>query len=303
MTKWSVKPVIFILTSPVHPPDTFLMTIRLLELYTDLENVEQVYICANAVDAARNIIIDNFLRRNSNAQVIHCEPKGHLPCVPWVQNYINEKHSMSPIIKMDDDMFVTPNWLERLMTAWEATKNDSGLGIIAPLTPINFIGLQSMFEFLSYEYAHEFSNMFLWGGAHLGSNKHLHEFMWSKIIYDNLFNKFNKWLADKDSWWPFHGESGYVSINCILYDWRLIEKIHPLPLTEYFYIKPYYLTGRHHKAFDETIMNKCIENNELTGLVVRDAVVHHYAFHKVTAWLRNNISLHDVSNYIFTIPK
>ncbi len=272
-----INPVLMILTSPAHPVDTFIMCLRYLQRNTDLSRFKKIYICANQVGGDRFAVIQNFVRRTPNAQDIHCGPVGHHPCVPYVQNLLAKKHPDTPIIKMDDDMFVMSGWLDRLIEVYEDTKEQPDLGIILPLIPINTMGAQCLWNFMSLTYGDEFRHMWIRGQGHIGANPGYHDFIWSKVMDHHMIERFVNQLED-----PYHYFSGpyaHASINCVMYDHRLIEKAYPFPLYEAWFLD-------REKMFDESIVNREIREGRLKGLMVKDTVVHHYAFNKVEGYMR-----------------
>jgi hypothetical protein len=273
----SIKPVLMILTSPAHPVDTFIMCLRYLQRNTDLSRFKKIYICANEVPGDRFAVIQNFIRRTPNSQDIHCGPIGHHPCVPYVQNLIAKKHGDGPIIKMDDDMFVMPGWLDRLLEVYENTLDQPDLGIILPLIPINTMGIQCLWDFMSQAYGDEFRHMWIRGSGHVGANFPVHRMIWDKIMNHHMIERFVTQL--KTPYHYFTGVHAHASINCVLYDHRLIEKTYPFPLYEAWFLD-------REKMFDESIVNRVISEGRLKGLMVQDTVVHHYSFNKVEGAMR-----------------
>ena len=286
------RPVLMMLTSPKHPMETFLTVLRCLEAHTDLELFDRIYICANQVPRDRYTAIENFVRRHPNAEAIHCGPLGHHPCVPYVQNHVSEKHRDGVIIKMDDDMFVTPGWLEKLILCYEETKDDPDLGLITPLIPINTMGAQCLWDFMSRRYGAEFRHMWIREGGHIGANYPYHRMVWDKVLNDNMIERFIAGLEDTRMY--FSGPDSHVSINCMMYDARLIDRAYPFPLHEAWFLD-------REKMFDESIINRHISRGEIKGLAVLDSVVHHYAFNRVEDDIRKHFPMQKIARHILNL--
>ncbi|WP_147821924.1 hypothetical protein [Salidesulfovibrio onnuriiensis] len=282
------RPVFMMLTSPAHPVDVFLLSLRTLEQHTNLSRFKAVYICCNHVGPDRKLICDNFARRNPNAQILHCSPVGHHPCVPLFINSIVEEHWGHPIIKTDDDMFFTPGWLEKVMEQYAATRHEKDVAFVAPLVPINTMGIQPLIPFMMQRYGSTMGDALVRAG-HIGSNEKLHDVIWDSVLNDNLIERFVSGLDDPV--FEFSGPKAHISINCVCFDDRLAEKYHPLPLNEAWFLDQ-------EKCFDESMMNRVMNEHGMKGYVVQDAIVHHYCFNRLKEFMFYNYPLDRVREFV-----
>jgi len=282
------RPIFMMLTSPAHPVEVFLLSLRTLERNTDLSQFKAIYICCNQAELKRRLIAENFARRNPNVRVLHCSPIGHHPCVPLFINTIVEEHWASPIIKADDDMFFTPGWFEKVIRQYRDTVHEADLAFVAPLVPINTMGIQPLIPFMMTRYGSKMGDALVRSG-HIGSNARLHDCVWNGVLYDNLIERFISRLDDPI--YEFSGPKAHISINCVCFDHRLAEKYHPLPLNEAWFLD-------REKCFDESMMNRVMNEHGMKGYVVQDAVVHHYCFNKLKEFMFRNYPLEIVREYV-----
>ena len=223
------KPVLMMLVSLAHPVQVFYLSIKSLVRSTDFSKFEKVYFCCNAIGAEYASVINKFCKGIPNVETFYCVPSGHHPCVPMYINSTIEDHPDNPIIKVDDDMFFTPGWADRLIEHYGETLDDPDLGIIAPLIPINTQGIQCLFSYLNEAYGERFRDAVLQSPV-LNSNIKLHELVWEAAKNDYLIEKF---IARLDNpVWEFSGPYTHISINCVMFDRRLWQHFAPLPLYE-----------------------------------------------------------------------
>jgi hypothetical protein len=282
------RPVFMMLTSPAHPLKVFMLSLKTLERNTDLLKFDSVYICCNHVTPDHQAVADNFARRHPNVQVLHCSPLGHHPCVPLFINTIVEEHWGQPIVKADDDMFFTPGWLEKVLEQYHATRHERDVAFVAPLVPINTMGIQPLIPLMLERYGAKMGSALTRMG-HIGGNAMLHDCTWNGVLNDNLIERFISRLDDPIH--EFSAPDAHISINCVCFDERIAEKFHPLPLMEAWFLD-------REKFFDESAMNRCLNEGNMRGYVVQDSIVHHYGFNRLKGFLAEKYPLDVVRDYV-----
>lgn len=281
--------VLMLLTHPYRGMENFLTTMRCLERHTDLAAFDHIYLCANASLGEHLHLVQKYARRFKNIHEVHCSPPGHNPCVAHMQNLVHEKHRNDVILKMDDDIFVTPGWLPRLLETWKRHEADERVGLVAPVVPINTMGLKCLVPFFAARYGDAFLDLLV-RGPHLADNAELHAFIWDKVLTDHAVERY---LAADPA--PEHRTSGpgsHVSINCVLYDRRLIDRVYPYNLPDEWF-------DDGEKKFDESIANRLFRSGELDIVVDTRTVVHHYAFNRIYEYLSQRHSHHEVYKHVF----
>jgi hypothetical protein len=265
------SPVLMILTHPFRGVKNLLITLRCLEAYTDLRAFKKIYILANASQGEHLALIKRYVSKYPGlVQDVHCSPAGHNPCVAHMQNMVHEEHPADAIIKMDDDMFVTPGWLPPMLEAYRKLQSDPKVGLIMPVVPVNTMGAKVLMEVMCALYGDEYKDLWVRGG-HIGSNTGYHRFVWDKVLNDELIAKYLATVTE-----PLHqsqGPGSHASINCCLYDQRLMDKVFPYNLPE-----EWFPDGE--KKFDESIISRLVREGQLKTVVVKRSVVHHYAFNR-----------------------
>jgi GT2 family glycosyltransferase len=269
------KPVLMLITS--HRIDCFLLCVKCLELYTDLDRFKAVYVLANEVSDEHAVIIKAFQKRHRNVIDVHCAPRGISPSVMGMQNYILRRHQDDVIVRLDEDVFVTPRWLEHMLAAYKIHRNRSEMALVTCLSPVSRIGRQCLDRLMRQEFPDERKRL---PDLPLTKNAVYHRFIWEKILEHKLMEAY--FLLDK----PKHHYISRVDSHCMLFDDRLLRYLLPLPVKS--------------KANrpDEDKINALIKAEGLKTVVVSDAIVHHFAYREAEDYLRKHVSLDDVWWYM-----
>lgn len=267
--------VLSILTS--HRMDCFLYALRCLERHTDLSLFKAVYILANEVTAEHYAMIVNFARRHNNVEVWHAGPRG-LIMAARLQNRVLAAHPTAVHVKMDEDVFVGPHWFDRLWHLY-TTAEDRNAVLFTPFIFNNDEGDRRMRPFLEAWYGQEYTalNTACRGVVH---NPPYAAWLWNKILHDDLPARLRRAMRDN----PVQKLSGYLSINCILYDARLIRKIFPL------------------LNYDEQTINDALGKEGRYGVMTAAAQVFHYSFGAQQQHLDAVVGLHTVAAELFPDP-
>lgn len=99
-------PVLMLLTS--HRKDCFDLCLWCLEAFTDLNRFKRIYVLDNDVTEEHRESIRAFSQRHDHVAVVRCSPRGLVPAVMQAQNAILAERARDGVIKVDEDVFVTP---------------------------------------------------------------------------------------------------------------------------------------------------------------------------------------------------
>lgn len=272
-----IRPVLMVLTS--HRLDCILLCLRSLERFTQLARFKKIYVVANAVSPDHAAILNKFMHTNDNVEVIHCSPRGLVPAVNTVQNEILARHIDDVVIKMDEDVFVTPLWLEHLLEAYRVHRVREDIPIVSALAPVSPPGRFALNRFLKTAYPAERA---MFDGQVVEENWVYHRWMWEKVVSEDFVDN---WLSSGPQ--PYF-YPGFATINCVVYDRRLIEAILPLP-TQKVLGSP---------CSDEMKVNAVLHANKWKNAVVSRSIAHHYSFSKCEEYLRSHVPLDMVWSHL-----
>ena len=289
-----IQPVLMILTHPFRGVKNLLITLRCLERYTDLRAFKKIYILANCTFGEHELLIQKYVKKYPGLfQDVHCSPAGHNPCVAHMQNLVHEVHFKDVILKMDDDIFVTPGWLPPILEAYRKFQHDPTVGLVAPVVPINTMGAKILWDLMGHLYGDEFKDLLVRVG-NIALNLPFHQYIWNKVLYDGLIEKYLDTVDD-----PYHvatGNGSHASINCVLYDHRVMDKVYPYNREEEWF-------DYGEKKFDESIINRLVREGELKTVVVKRSIVHHYSFNPVQVDLSKDYPLDLIYDHLMRLGR
>lgn len=267
-----IRPVLMLLTS--HRLDCVLLCLRSLERFTTLSRFKKIYVIANAVSPDHSAILNRFMHTHDNVEVIHCSPRGLVPAVNAVQNEILGRHVDDVIIEMDEDVFVTPLWLEHLLEGYRAHRMTDDIPIVSALSPVSPSGRFALNRHLKANYAAERA---MFEGEVVEENWVYHRWMWEKVAHEEFVEA---WLASNPQ--PYF-YAGFATTNCVAYDYRLMEAMLPLPMG---------VEGQ--SLSEEMTVNSVLGARKWKNAVVSRAIAHHYSFSKCEEYLRSHVPLDTV---------
>jgi hypothetical protein len=131
-------------------------------------------------------------------------------------------------------------------------------------------------------------------GPDIGNNTAYQQFVWDKVLGDDLIAKYLATVAADDPCHVASGPGSHLSINCVLYDHRVIDKIYPYNLPE-----EWFPDGE--KKFDESIVNRLVREGELKNIIVRRSIVHHYAFNRAQVDIMQSHPIDRVYDYLMRL--
>lgn len=268
-----IRPVLMLFTS--HRVDCFLLCIKCLELYTNLDRFKKIYVVANDVGDEHSVIVKSFQRRHPNVIDVHATPRGQIPAMVSMENFILERHKQDVVLRLSEDVFVTPHWLDRLLGSYKMHRGHEGIAAVSAVTPVSRTGRQLLDRVLRVHYPEERRRL---PGLPIEENGVYHRFIWEKVLHEDLTGKY----LDLDR--PRHTYLSHLSVDCILFDADLIERVVPMPL-----MAP---QGIH--RVDEFHINSALRRDNLRCAVVTDAVVHHFSHAAPEAFLRRHVNMDDV---------
>uniref|UniRef100_I2Q428 Glycosyltransferase n=1 Tax=Desulfovibrio sp. U5L TaxID=596152 RepID=I2Q428_9BACT len=272
-----IKPVLLLLTS--HRLDCFLICTRCLERYTDLDRLKHIYVVANALGPEHRVLAKRFVARHKNATLVERGPRGLVPAVLAVQNEILAAHMDDVIIKLDEDLFVTPHWLEHLIDGYCDHAERPDVPLVMPLVPISPPGRHVLNRFLRISYPSERA---MYGGPPIEENWVYHRWMWEKLLHENLAEVY---LHDLQ---PKYGYTGYLTINCVIFDQRIMRLVLPFPTNR--------VAGQ--TSSDEKAINLALSSFKMKVAVLGRSIAHHYSFSKCEDYLRSHVPLDEVWRYM-----
>ncbi|GAB6038565.1 hypothetical protein JCM15519_31240 [Fundidesulfovibrio butyratiphilus] len=275
-----IRPILLLLTS--HRLDCLLVCLRSLERYTNLARFKKIYVVANAVEPDHAAILNRFRNTRDNVSVIHCSPRGLIPAVNTVQNAILSEHLDDVVVKMDEDVFVTPRWLEHLLEGYTLHRSRADIPLVSALCPVSPPGRFALGRFLKVAYPAERA---MYAGPVIEENWVYHRWMWQKVVDEHFVESFAA------SGQPPYFYPGFATINCVAFDRRLMENVLPLPVAK--------VTGQ--PSSDEGAINRVLRDNRWKTAVVSRAVAHHYSFSRCEHYLRAHVPLDRVWDYLETV--
>ncbi len=268
-----IRPVLMLITS--HRMDCFMLCLKSLELYTDLSRFKKIYILANDVSDDHSLLIKAFQNRHQNVIDVHITPRGQVPAVVAMENFIMERHRDEFIIRMSEDVFVTPRWLEHMIASHKMHRKHDHVPVTSALTPVSRTGRQIMDRVMRAHYSEERRRL---PALPVEENAVYHRLIWEKILFDGLMDKYFELER------PKHFYLGHVSSDLIMFDSRLMDRILPMQLKDVEGVA----------RVDEFHINGALRTNDLRAAVVTDCVVHHFSHAGPEEFLRRHISLDDV---------
>ena len=270
--------ILLVLTS--HRTDCFDICLKCLEQNTDLTVFEKIYIMANDLTPDHMQLAAAFARRHRNSVVVDFRPRGWEPLMK-AQDVILSQHKRSVMVKIDEDVFVMPGWLQGLLKAYK-NQTGTGCGLVSALVPNNQTGrhmLHNAFIEAFPDYAEMADDIHK---IQLSQNADYALWLWKKFMAGKLDLSCNGLLKDlKPQKIDF-----YLNINCILVDPVFLECV--LPFGE---------------STDECNMNFGIKGTSYYGLVTPASIAHHYSFGPQQEVLDAHINVPDLEPLLLGFGK
>lgn len=270
-----MKKVLMILTS--HRLDCFSLAIDMLAEGGSLSRFDVVAVLCSGVKGKHLRYVENLPTRfpNNHWEILK-GPRGRGKPISDLQNECVRRHPDSLYFKIDEDTFVSSDWDQHVVAAYEQLKNDPRLSLITPVVTNNQRGayhLLTLFPELGKEFMARFNKPIVperMGPVWLFPQ--CAEFMIRRFL--NLREANSELRTQKQD--PFLTFSYPFSINCICYDYRHWQEIGGVP------------------EEDENGWGKWIPENNKIIVLVTQAIVHHYSFFVQQNWLDRTSLLEDI---------
>ena len=272
---FGVDMILLILTS--HRADCFSLCLRCLEQHTDLSAFEFIYIMGNALEAEHAQLAARFAARHRNAALVAFGPRGMEP-VMRAQDLVLARHKNSVVVKLDEDVFVTPGWLGGLLGAYRSHK---GCGLVSALVPNNDVGQRMLHAHFCEVFPEYAADPGLQRTA-TSTNSAYALWLWRNILDKRLEFSREGWLKNLS----VTRIEGYLNINCILVDPVFLD-----------YALPFGERG----VTDEFKLNAVLSTNvsPMFGLMTPESLAHHYSFRLQQEALDARIGLDAVAAWMF----
>jgi hypothetical protein len=254
-----------------------------LEWYTNIDNFKEIYIISNAASEEHQAVIGRFLAKHPNASKIDCRPRGLVPAVANTLNAILTAHKNDLVVKLDEDVFVTPHWLEHMTEASRAYKNTARAAALSPVVPISAMGREVLGRFLRSAYPSE-RRMFQ--GPEVPVNWVYHRWIWEKVLGENLAEVY---LAGQRGRYQ---TTQNVSFSCLFMTAPLQDLILPLPMSG----------AQGESLFNYPALAEAMNRAGLGAVVVSRCLVHHYSHVACEDYLRSRVPLEAVWKYMQSLP-
>jgi hypothetical protein len=251
-----IKPILVMFTS--HRMDCMALSLSCLDKYVGSHHFKKMYFIANEVSCAHLKILKGWCSGKNNAEIIYAIPRGIVPGVMMAFNNIMSIHKNDVIVKIDEDIFVTKDWLPSIIENYIYHSNNDDILLSSSLAPLSATGWECMRGFYEKKYNSEYNRVCEYE-KHYADNRRHHRFIWDSVLNDNLCEKYYDYESRK----YIYLDS--VIINCIVFDQRLIDAVYPIPLTLVDNYVP-----------DEKVINKCLQNGKKVAYATYP-LVHHYS--------------------------
>ena len=270
-----MKKILMVLTS--HRLDCFRLCMDLLIHGGSIRCFDRVVLLLNGVKG-------RHLRYVQQLLAVHPDipwdtvagPRGRGWCISNLQNECVRRYPHSLYFKLDEDTFVSSDWDQELLAAYEAHRDRPDLSLVTATIPNNGLGcwqLLNVFPELKAEFLR------LPQAAHTPAvdgpvwfYPHLAEWMIRRFLDLQEANRRTR-AANPARWVPFHAR---FSINCICYDYRHWQEIGGV------------------QERDEVGWGDWIAARHKLVVLAARAVVHHYTFFNQQEWLDRSSLLEDL---------
>lgn len=251
------RPVLMVLTS--HRKDCFDLCVWCLEQFTELTRFKAIYILANAVSPEHGASIAAFVARHKHAQTIACLPQGLVPAVMVAQNAILARHADDGVVKIDEDVFVTPYWLDHLLAANRRHANDPNVLLVGCPTPVSVTGKRCLGSFFR---AHCPELIRRCAESRVYDDPLYHRLVWEAVLTGNMLEAYRHFAHP-----PYFLVRSLI-IHCVLYDRKALDAIGSFPVQAF-------ASGE--VVTDELAVNIALRRTGAKAALPSAGLVHHYS--------------------------
>ena len=262
--------ILLILTS--HRLDCFALCLKCLEANTDLRAFKKIYVLGNELAPAHKEHAAAFAGRHANAELVEFGPRGWLPLME-TQDRLLRQHPDSITVKIDEDVFVMPKWLDAMLLEYHNGQRN-GCVLVSALVPNNQSGLRMLHDaYLEKfpEYSKIAETAFK---LPISKNPSYALWLWSKFLQGKLDLSPEGLLSNVCS----RKVDFYLNINCIMVNPVFLQAVLPF-------------SG----STDELLLNHALQMDaKVHAMVTPRAVAHHYSFGPQQEVLDRHIRMEDL---------
>ena len=265
--------LLLILTS--HRADCFALCADCLERHTDLRKFERILVMGNALEPQHRRLAQSFVSRHANAILFEFGPRG-LKTTMLALDGILARYPGRVVVKIDEDVFVMPGWLDELCRTYRRNKS-TGCGLVSALVPNNDVGQAALHDYLCAACPEYANSTALHGKA--SRNPAFAVWLWQRV----LSGKLN--LADAVQRGRVREQriAKYLNINCILMDPDFLDIALPFS-----------------RDYDEHLIHLALTHAKTSfyGLLAPNSLAHHYSFKSQQREVDTTIPLDAVRRHL-----
>lgn len=269
-----MRKILMILTS--HRLDCFKLTIDLLFATDSFRPFDRVVLMLNGVVGRHLRYVQRLLKQHPEIPWDTISgPRGKGPLVANLQNECVRRYPESLYFKIDEDLFVSRGWIEKMLRAYEQFAQNERLALLTPVIPNNGVGFHHLlhrFPELAAEYRARFPHPIVPDcNGPVWIYPQIAEWITRKFL--NM-QQAHQLLAERPA--PFETFARRFSINCLVYDYRHWQQMGGIPDDE------------------EPAWGQWICDHNKFNVLVTDTLVHHYSFFVQQDWLDRSTLLEDL---------
>jgi len=225
----------------------------------------------------------HFAARHDNVTVFEL-PGGTARESGLVHGELYRRHLDDILIQLEEDVFVTPHWLEHLLDGYLEHLGRADVPVVMPLVPVSPVGRLVLGHYLRVAYPSERS---MYAGPPVEENWVYHRWIWERLLHEQLAEIY---LRDDPRKYNYVGQA---SANCLILDRRVLERLLPR-LT---------LADGGLGLMDAGALNAVLRQNRMQVAVLGRSLVHHYSYAACEDYLRSHVPLDQVWRYLQGIPR
>ena len=262
--------ILLVLTS--HRLDCFELCVKCLEAHTDLQVFENIYVLGNELAPAHREYASAFVERHPNAELVEFGPRGWQPLMA-AQDKLLKRHPGSIMVKIDEDVFVMPRWLEEMLLEYKKGQRD-GCVLVSALVPNNQSGMRMLHDAYLENFPDYSSHAETVLNLPISKNPSYALWIWNKFLQGKL---------DLTPAGLLKGISPrridfYLNINCIMVNPVFLQAVLPFA-----------------SSTDEALLNQGLRmGSKIYGVVTPQAIAHHYSFGPQQELLDKHIRMSDL---------
>ncbi|MFH0908138.1 MAG: hypothetical protein V1929_05190 [bacterium] len=238
---------------------------------------DRVVFLLNGVTPRHRAYVDRFIATHPQvAWDTVSGPRGRNERISSLENECVRKYPDHLYVKADEDVFVSPGWIQKMLAAYATFERDDQLGLMAPIMPNNgsgFYFLLLQFPALHQEYAKRFAQPAsrdcdgpVWKYPQIA------EWITRNFIDLRAANARIEAIRDLT---PVKFTYRF-SVCCVLFDYRHWQQMGGIPKE------------------DEPTWTQWVKDHDKFNVLVTNTLVNHYSFFVQQDWLDRGSLLEDL---------